>query len=119
MLANTLTITIDGTAHVMVRVNQDNFSSLYRKVDAAFLMEMKIRHSVEATSPSQPIPVDRHNVFFERTVYATPTEVEKYYSVSHTMRVRRTSDPSHLEKVDLGFTTLEGAIRANLVAGEP
>lgn len=119
MLANTLTITIDGVANVLTRVNQDNFSSYYVKKDAVGEMKLQVRHSVEATSLKQPTPYDRHNVIFSNTVYATPTTVEKSYTISHTMRIARASDPIVLEKTDVGFATLLGTIRAAIVAGEP
>lgn len=119
MLANTLTITIDGVANTLTRVNQDNFSSFYVKKDAIGEMSLQIRHSTESVSSKQPTPVDRHNVFFSNTVYATPTAVEKSYTVSHTMRIARASDPLVLEKTDTGFATLLGTIRASIVAGEP
>lgn len=120
MLANTLTITISGTGYTLTRINQDNFGSLYRFSDATQLMELQVRHSDEPVNGlKQPEPVRRHNMFFEHTVYATPTANRKYYSVSHTMRQAMSSDPAALTADDAGFVTLEGSIRAQLVAGEP
>lgn len=119
MLSNTLTITIDGAAHTLVRVNQDNFSSFYTKKDEAFVMNLQVRHSVEKATLASPYAYDRHNMLFEQIVFATPTSSEKHYTVSHTMRVRQTSSPATLSNIDAGFSTLEGTLRASLVAGEP
>lgn len=120
MLANTLTITIAGDDFTLVRVNQDNFGSLYRFSDANQLMTLQVRHSDEpANGLKQPEPVSRHNMFFEHEVFATPTQNRRYYSVSHTLRAARTSDPMALSADDAGFVALEASIRSQLVAGEP
>lgn len=119
MLANTLTITIDGTAHTLVRVNQDNFSSVYIKKDATQAMQLDIRQSVEGPKKASPdVAVDRHNIAFSHTVYATPTASEKYYTVTATMRSRQSSDPAWLDKITTGFITLLTAQKTAIINGE-
>jgi hypothetical protein len=118
MLSNTLTITIDGVANVLTRINQDNYGSEYRKKSATELMTLLIRNSTEKATASSPYPVERHNMFFERTVFATPTDVEKYYSVSAVMRARSTSDPDYLADAVVGFNALLGAQAAAIIGGE-
>ncbi len=119
MLANTLTITIDGTAHTLLRVNQDNYGSEYTKKDGTQSMKFQVRNSVEsANGLASPEPVERHNVFFEHVIFATPTASEKYYTVTTTMRSRRTSDPAWLDKVATGFFTLVNAQKTAIIGGE-
>ncbi len=119
MLANTLVITIDGVANTLVRVNQDNYGSEYQLKTATASMKLQIRNSIESAKlPASPEPVDRHNMFFEHTIYATPTVSEKYYTVTATMRSRRTSDPLWLDKVTAGFVTLLTAQKTAIIGGE-
>jgi len=127
MLANTLTITINGVANVLTRVNQDNFSSVYQKLTATDSMVLQIRNSTEKASsaksstgaiPASEEQVLRHNMFFEHIVYATPTSTEKYYTVTATMRSRRTSDPAWLDKVTTGFTTLLSVQQLAIIGGD-
>lgn len=115
MFANTLTITIDGTANVLTRVNQDNYGSQYQLITGLASMILKFRNSTETGSPEN---VSRHNMFFEHTVFATPTASEKYYTVTATMRSRRTSDPAWLDKITAGFITLLSAQKTGLIGGE-
>jgi hypothetical protein len=118
MLANTLTITIDGAAKTLTRINQDNYGSEYRMKSATELMTLLIRNSAEKSTASRPYSVDRHNVFFERTVFSTPTEGEKYYSASAVFRAGLTSDPDYLVDMLTGFNTLVSSLAAAVVGGE-
>jgi hypothetical protein len=118
MFANTLTITIDGVANVLTRVNQDNYGSEYIKKDGTQLLKLLFRNSVEAASNGSAETTDRHNMFFEHTVFATPTASEKYYTMTATMRSRKTSDPAWLDKVAAGFITLLSAQKTGLISGE-
>lgn len=115
MFANTLTITIDGVARVMTRVNQDNFGSLYLLKDATQKFSLQFRNGTDKASPEN---LDRHTMVFEHTVYATSTASEKYYSMTSTLRCRQTSDPTWLGKVAAGFVTLLSAQSAGMIAGE-
>lgn len=116
MFANTLTITINAVARVLTRVNQDNFGSTYYLKDGTQQFTLKFRNSTE---PSDGVePVERHNMYFEHVVYATPTTTEKKYTMSSTMRLRKTSDPAYLALVVPGFNTLLNTQAAGLIAGE-
>ena len=120
MLGNTLTITIATIAYTLARVNQDNFSSVYRFSDATQTMTLQIRHTEEPINGvKQPDPIVRHNMYFEHEVYATPVAARKYYSIAHTLRRVKTSDPASLSSDDTGFAALETSLRSQLIAGEP
>lgn len=115
MFANTLTLTIGGTGRTLTRVNQDNFGSAYKFVDGVELITMAIRHGVDKVAGKT---IDRHNVFVERTVFATPTATEKYYSVTATLRAGRDSIPADLLATWVGTNTLLLALDDGLVVGE-
>lgn len=116
MFANTLTLTINAVAKVLTRVNQDNYGSEYKFSDGVEKVVLLVRHSVETTKglPS----VNRHNVFVERTVFATPTTTEKYWSCTGTLRDREGSDPTTLLQTWVGFSTLMATLDDGLVVGE-
>lgn len=117
MFSNTLTLTINAVDKVLKRTNQDNGGSLYEfsAGDGSEYISMKVRHTVESI---KGISFRRHNVFVERTIFATPTAVEKYYSVTSTMRRRVDSSPDDLLKMEQGFATLLASLDDGLVTGE-
>lgn len=117
MFTNTLTLTINAVARTLTRINQDNYGSEYTYSDAVEEISMKIRHSNESSSKGLPI-VKRHNVFLERTVFATPTVSEKYFSTTVTLRNRLGSDPADLLKTWQGFDTLVATLDDGLVIGD-
>ncbi len=114
MFANTLTITINGVAKTLTRVNQDNYGSEYVLKTSTDKMTLRFRNSVEKGSPSY----DRHNMFFEHIVYATTTTIEKVYTVSAVLRQNDGSDPAYLDYVVAGFITLLTAQKTGMIGGE-
>jgi hypothetical protein len=116
MFANTLTITINSVAQILTRVNQDNYGSVYTKKTATDEYNLKFRNSKQGSDGVEPLDV--HNMYFEHIVYATSTTTEKKYSVSSTLKMRRTSDPAYLAFVVPGFNTLLNSQAAGLIGGE-
>jgi hypothetical protein len=90
--AATITITVNAVAKVLNRVNQDDFGSFYSLRSATEEITLQIRNSTEAAKGLSPA-ILRHNIFVERTIYATPTTAEEYYSFTGTIREYTTSDP--------------------------
>lgn len=115
MFANTLTLTIAGVAKTLSRNNQDNFGSVYEHTSDTESIVMQIRHTTDKLATGD---VKRHNVFVERTIFATPTSTEKYFSVTGTLRNRLGSAPSDLLALWVGFTTLALTLDDGLVVGE-
>jgi hypothetical protein len=115
MFATTLTIAVDGVDKVLNRVNQDNQGSLYTLVSDTEEFSMQIRHSMDR-APGK-VNVRRHNVFVERTIYATPVAIEKYWSTTYTVRERVGSGPTSLLHLSAGFLTLLGTLDNDLVVG--
>lgn len=82
MLGNTITIN-DGVSRVLVKINQDSYSSEYLFRDSTLQYVMKIRHSRTKATATKP-SYDRHNVEVVKTVYATgstPQVDTKFYFV--------------------------------------
>lgn len=67
MLTSPITITIDGVAHSLSRVNQDNFTSVYLKKDTGLELRCTIRHSYEGKNGAGQY--ERHNVDLLRTTW--------------------------------------------------
>lgn len=120
MFASTISITIaPSTTRVLNRVNQDNFGSEYQYSDAAEAISMKIRHSLD-NPDSDGLIMKRHNVFFERVVYPTPTATMKKYSFTATVRHDKFADPVAGATGAKGMCDwlISGTILAGLVVGE-
>ncbi len=115
MYANTLTLTIDSVARTLTRKNQDNFGSFYSFLDGTEEITMKIRHDKE---DRKGIIVNRHNVFIEHTVFATPLTFEKYWSATVTLRDRKGSGPVELLELWVGASALIATLDDSLVTGD-
>lgn len=115
MFANTLTLTIDGVAKTLLRINQDNRGSEYQMVSGTEKISMVVRHSVDKLVTGS---VNRHNMYVEWTVFATPTVSEKYFSATYTLREREGSDPVVLDKLSVGILALAATLDSGLVVGE-
>lgn len=117
MLATTLTVTINSVAKVLLRVNQDNFSSQYQLKSATESLVLKIRNTTEKSAGQT---YDRHNVELSWLIYATPTAFEQHYVSSQTFKTRSGSanDPTVLAQQVAGLATLVNAQAAAIVAGD-
>lgn len=87
MFADNLTITINAIAKVLVRINQDKYSSEYFLREATGEFRLRIRNTSYTATDNQRkgVLVDRHNVEFSHTLYpvapATTAVVKKMYTV--------------------------------------
>lgn len=115
MFANTLTLTIDGVAKSLLRINQDSYGSEYKMSSGTELIRLLVRHSTENAKGGI---VNRHNVFVEQIVYATPTTTEKLHSATFTLRERQGSDPLATLKLLQGMYVLLATLDDGLVVGE-
>lgn len=89
MLTSPISITIDGTAHSLSRINQDNFSSVYLKKAALEEIRVTIRHSYEGKVGNGQM--ERHNVDLLHTVWDAEgnSTARQAYTV---MRIARGAD---------------------------
>lgn len=115
MFAVTLTLAIDGTNYVLNRINQDNFGSSYKFKNATELITLLVRHTTDTVGVDK---INRHNVFIERTIFATPTAAREYYSCTYTLREGEFNDPAKLDKLSVGALTLLATLDTGLTVGE-
>jgi hypothetical protein len=66
-LASPTTVTIAGVGHVLSKIREDNFQSVYRKKATNLEINLNIRHTYEGKAGVQN-PVERHNA---ELVYTT------------------------------------------------
>lgn len=84
MFADTLTVTINSVAKVLVRVNQDGYSSEYRLVEPTSEFRLRLRNT-QYPDKARQRTVYRHNVELIETVYpvapAVYPTIRKTYTV--------------------------------------
>lgn len=112
MFSDTITITINAVAKVLIRINQDEYSSEYFLRDTLDEFRLKIRHT-SYTNKSNGVLTDRHNVELVQTVYpvspAVVSNFRKTYVVLENERPDGVTEPLNF---DLGFAGF--LISANL-----
>lgn len=115
MLPSPITITIDGTAHSLSRINQDNFTSVYLKKTATEELRLSVRHSYEGKTGAGQM--ERHNLDLTKTTWDVDGKpvITQVYSV---LRMPRNVDSDRLVKQATGFNTLLTAQLAALVGWE-
>nr|QDH90948.1 MAG: hypothetical protein H1Bulk29391_000002 [Leviviridae sp.] len=126
MLANTLTLTVSGATgspFTLTRVNQDNYGSEYKYLDAIQSLNLKIRHSTDRIKSNPALGIvatsfNRHNISLEHTIFATVTVPEKSATASVTLRDGVGYGPTSLLNTWIGFNTLFLTIDDNVVVGD-
>lgn len=68
MLTSPTTVTIAGTGHVLSKIREDNFQSVFRKKAAGLQIDMNVRHTLEGKATDQN-RIERHNVELVYTTY--------------------------------------------------
>lgn len=126
MLSNTLTLTVTGATgspFTLTRVNQDNYGSEYKYLDAVQSIRLKIRHTTDLVKANLAagIPAgsfNRHNATIEHTIFATPTSNEIACSNTITLRDGKGYGPSSLLAFWQGFNSLFLALDDSIVVGD-
>lgn len=102
MLTSPTTITIDGVAHSLSRINgPDNYSSVFLKRTTALELKLTIRHSYEGKAGINQI--ERHNVDLMHTTWdvnGNPTVRQSY----HVIRNQRNIDPDGVADDTVGLS---------------
>lgn len=83
MFGDTILLTIGGVATTLVKINQDNFSSMYNYKDGTHQVRLAIRH-VQTNAKNGSPKRDRHNFEVVQTIFAVgdePEETKKAYFV--------------------------------------
>lgn len=115
MLTSPITVTIDGVAHQLSRINQDNFSAVYLKKLANREIRLSIRHSYEKANALGQY--ERHNVDLQDTTWdvdGNPVTAQTYT----VMRVKRGQPIADVTVVNAGLATFVGANAAAIVGWE-
>lgn len=111
MFGETITITIDGNAKELNRINQDNYSSEYLLRETTGAYGLKVRHSKEAKAVRGE-PMDRHNVELSYTFYGTSPDDGYTVFVSTTIRNPERIAGADVDKISDG---LADWVKANAV----
>lgn len=115
MFASPITITIDGVAHQLSRINQDNYGSVYLKKATNLELRLAIRHSYEGKSG--PNQYERHNVDLTKTTWdanGIPTVTQSYA----VYRSPRSVDPDVVADLTTGLNTWASANIVGLTTWE-
>jgi hypothetical protein len=115
MLTSPVTVTIDGTAHSLSKVNQDNFSSVFRKKGADYEIDLVIKHSYEGKPGIKQ--VERHVADLTYTKFSTEGVPTVYQSYQH-IRTPRGDDGVFAGKVAIGLGNFAETNIASLMAWE-
>jgi len=94
----TLTITVDGNAKVLNRINQDNYGSEYSLLGDTDSWNLKIRHSTDSVD-SDGMTMLRHNVYLEHVTYATSTTPMYKETFTVTLRAGKYDGTGNLTDV--------------------
>lgn len=106
MFADNITLTIDGTDKVLVRINQDKYSSEYflREADGEFRMNIRHASYVNKTSGRR---TDRHNAELIQTIYQDDLSVaprtRKAYFIFEHEAAEASTDPVQFTLGLMGF----------------
>lgn len=115
MLSSPITITINGVAHNLSRINNDNYSSVYLKKTPTMELRCSIRHSYEGKSSASQI--ERHNLDLTQTTWdvdGKPVITQTYM----VMRTPRNIDADRLVKQQIGLDAFSTANAAAIAGWE-
>lgn len=113
-ISSPITITVNAVDKVLVRVNQDNFGSVYRLKETDTEYQLVIRHSYEGkVGPGQ---IERHNVDFTMTQFDDTTGNPIVYQSYTIMRNPRNRDPVNTTRVAKALAVWVNTVAADLSA---
>jgi hypothetical protein len=113
MLGDTISLTLDGAAVVVSKINQDQFTSEYLKRRTTDLIRLRIRHSKENPGNGKPV-YDRHNVELTQEVFPvgeTPGYTRQAYLVIRNTPVDLDDDVGDLVACLSGFATKANTVK--------
>lgn len=117
MLSSPISVTINGTTYSCVRVNQDNFGSVYlSKENTGLELKLSIRHSYEkATALGQ---YERHNVDMTLTKFGDPGLPATVYQSYAVIRCLRGSSPDIQPDMIVALATFLNSVEDEIIAWE-
>lgn len=99
-IVNPATITVNGDALSLVKINQDSYGSEYLYRTTTYEVRLKIRHS-KSKPNLDGIRTDNHNVEVTQTVYPVgdvPAIVRKAFVVFQNAEGDTAADASYLDQ---------------------
>ncbi len=115
MLTSPITVTIDGVAHSLPRINNDNFSSVYRKKAPLLEVELTIKNSYESKTAAGQM--ERHIADLVVTTWNADGVATVTQSYQH-IRAKRGDDPVTAVNVAKALDAFVTANAAAIVAWE-
>lgn len=103
MLTSPLSVTIDGTAHLLPRINQDDYSGVFVKKATGVEYRMTVRHSDESAKLGAVV-MERHNIDLKYTTYDAEGKPTVYQAYT-VLRTPKGADPTVVEKLSVGLAT--------------
>lgn len=113
----TLTLPYNAGTKVLNRINQDSYGSEFYLREATKEFRVKIRHTKDAANAAG-IVMERHNVEFTETVFATsvlPSFTRHMYAVFRNQVGDTTVDPGYLFAGAIDYLD-SGTVQADLIA---
>jgi len=99
MFADPTTVTINGGAKALVRINQDQYSSEYLLRSATDEYRLRIRNT-SYFHKDRKVTIDRHNVELAHTVFpvapATTSFIRRVYTVIENQQGDTLVDPTYV-----------------------
>lgn len=109
MFADPLSITINGVALSLVKINQDGYSSEYRLLTNLADTTLTIRNSKYPDKKRGNVMINRHTVQLTQTVFpvapATTSTLRKAYAVIENQEGDTLTDPKYIASGLFGFLT--------------
>ncbi len=97
MIGDTFSITHNGVAVVLNKINQDNFGAEYLKRSSTDEFRLRIRHQTESARNGAR-PNERHNIELTRTVFDLVNGDQSYQTYT-VIRAPKGTDPVNVERV--------------------
>lgn len=116
MIGDTISLTIDSVAKVLVKIREDGYAAEYRLKETTQQFDLKIRHQDE--SPKAGFAqMERHNAELRQTVFGVSgaPNVVRYYSF--TLRQAKSDDSIASRKLALGLVAWQTAGNLDKVLG--
>lgn len=92
MLGNTITLTVDATPKILLRIREDGFSSTYLLKETGSEIQLDFRHTLEKAVAGKA-QIERHNVDLKFTTFDPVTGSPTVRQVYAVMRVPKGTDP--------------------------
>lgn len=108
MFADPLTVTVNGAAKALVRINQDQYSSEYllRSTTNEYRLRLKNQSYLDK---KRGVMIDRHTIDLTETVFpvapATLSTVRKTYTVIENQQGDTLTDPTNIASALFAYLT--------------